>query len=304
MTMQIENDVYSASILPNRGAKISSIKYKPLHMELLLQPEQEEVSDVVTDPSVFSVMDSFGFDDMVPTIDSCRCTDENFHEVILPDHGEVWALPWDCVKTNPANIQCRVQGKALPYTLSRNVSVSDDGLTLSYHLVNQSTHELPLLWAAHALFKTYEGMRLMVPSGMDSILTAIDSPLYGKTETTHPFPIAQGKDISTINPASGLYGKYYFLQPTLDGWCALDIPKPQARILVSFFSEIPLYLGVWMNEGGWGRQNTIGIEPATAAMDSPFRAKKLSMGEFLPPLGETTWRITISVLENLKEQPS
>lgn len=298
MTMKIENDIYSASILPNRGAKISSIYYKPLEMELLLQPEQEGVPEFVTDPSEFSVMDSFGYDDMVPTIDRCLCQDDTYKGVVLPDHGEVWSRPWKCEKINDQNILCSIQGAVLPYHLSRNVSVTENGITLTYHLVNLTSIELPLLWAAHALFKTYEGMRLIVPDYMNYILTAIESPLYGESESIHSFPISREKDISIIKPYTGLYGKYYFLQPTLQGWCALETKQLKSRILVSFASEIPTYLGIWMNEGGWGNQNTIGIEPASAAMDSPFRAEKLSMGEFIPANGETTWHINISVIES------
>jgi hypothetical protein len=297
MTMRIENNIYSACILPNRGAKISSIQYKPLDMELLLQPEQEGVSESITDPSKFSVMDSFGYDDMVPTIDRCHCEDDIYTGVVLPDHGEVWSRPWKCDKIDNQNILCSIQGSVLPYHLSRNVSVSDKGITLTYHLVNLTSMELPLLWAAHALFKTYEGMRLIVPDSMDSIVTAIDSPLYGESDVMHSFPISQEKDFSTIKSDTGLYGKFYFRQPTLQGWCALESKQRNTRILVSFASEIPTYLGIWMNEGGWGNQNTIGIEPASAAMDSPFRAKRLAMGEFIPANGASTWHINISVIE-------
>ncbi len=60
----------------------------------------------------FVSQDMSGWDEMMPTISACR-----FRNITLPDHGEVWGIPWNIDKAT-AELCFSVNGVALPYHFS------------------------------------------------------------------------------------------------------------------------------------------------------------------------------------------
>ena len=64
----LTSDLYDVTILPNRGAKIASIQYKPLMLELLSQLPDEKYQSKPNPLHGFTSEDSTGFDDMFPSI--------------------------------------------------------------------------------------------------------------------------------------------------------------------------------------------------------------------------------------------
>ncbi len=45
-------------------------------------------------PTSIGDYDIGGFDECLPTISACLYPEPPFAGVMMPDHGEVWALPW------------------------------------------------------------------------------------------------------------------------------------------------------------------------------------------------------------------
>ena len=59
----------------------------------------------------------------------------------LPDHGEVWMLPWQDAGTGDGVIRLSVEGRALPYRLSRSLAFSSHRtVRLSYLLKTWETN--------------------------------------------------------------------------------------------------------------------------------------------------------------------
>lgn len=89
----IQSDQIAAQFLPGIGAKMCSRVCKPLGFELLVQrPGKEYVLQPYDGDYVAG--ECSGFDDMFPTIDECFYESYPWKGTRIPDHGEVWSIPW------------------------------------------------------------------------------------------------------------------------------------------------------------------------------------------------------------------
>ena len=90
----------------------------------------------------------------------------------MPDHGEVWSIPWEYEATEK-QVKLSVEGVRFPYVLQKSVYLEESTLHQEYRVENQSDADFDYIWAAHPLFNTSEGMKLIVPKGMHSIVNAV-----------------------------------------------------------------------------------------------------------------------------------
>ncbi len=56
-----------------------------------------------------------------------------------------------------------------------------------------------------------------------------------------------------------------------------------------------MYLGIWVNEGGWQGQYTVGIEPATGGMDSPLQGEQYDQAWSLKGHEVQKWQMSITL---------
>ena len=297
----LQNDALKVVVLPRWGAKLASIFYKPLGLELLWQnPGKQYRKTVYGDP--YEAGEASGFDEMFPTITRCFYEGEPWQGTEMPDHGEVWSIPWEYEITEK-QLLLSVKGVHFPYTLQKSVYLDEAAVHQQYRVANQSVSDFDYIWAAHPLFNTTEGMKLIVPQGMHSIINAVPSKRLGPYGRTYDFPTAKLEDgrifeLSSVpKKNSADYQKYWFLGKVKEGWCSLHNPHKRLNIDMGWPREELPYLGVWVNEGGWEGQYNIAPEPATGAMDRVDLSKMWGMGSLLRSGEVKQWRLSISVRE-------
>lgn len=299
----LENELLIISILPERGAKIASLVYKPIERELFWQLK----GDYTRKPAygdTFTSEDSSGYDDMVMTILPGHHTSFPWKDTDLPDHGELWSLPWDVVREGNS-LNCSVSGIKFPYHFSRKVSLEGSSMVLEFCAVNPTPYDMDFLWAAHGLINISPGSSISVPNGMDRVLNSVSGNRMSEVEKEYSYPIASGDkkenfDLSIVpekNPTG--FQKYYFLKPVSEGWCSFSDKESGLEIRYEWPLEKVPYLGIWLNEGGWADQYNLGIEPATAGMDCPELALKHNMTTVLGARSSLAWQLKISVQQAL-----
>ena len=144
----IESDIMRAQFLPHFGAKMCSLVYKPLERELLVQRPGAQYLLQPYDGD-YVAGECSGFDDMFPTIDECHYDAFPWKGTRLPDHGEVWSIPWQ-LEASDKELHLAVYGVRFPYKLEKWVSfASDSTLRIRYRLTNLSNFDFDFLWAAH-----------------------------------------------------------------------------------------------------------------------------------------------------------
>ncbi|KLU62437.1 hypothetical protein CEB3_c11710 [Peptococcaceae bacterium CEB3] len=296
----LENALLKVTLVPGMGGKIASIIYKPLDSELLWQNSLEKFVESEYD-SPFSDGDMSGMDDMFPTIDECFYPDGPWKGTRLPDHGEVWALPW-ASHIHGTAVTLSVFGVRIPYRLSKIVSLSEGKLDLRYSLKNLSPFDFKFIWALHPLFKVDEFTRIVLPESVKRVINVGNSPLrLGAYGSTHSWPITKHSsgeiyDMSRIlPPGKGNYDKYYVQGSVPEGRCALYNERSGMEIGLTFSPEKVPFLGMWINEGAYHAQYNVAPEPCTGAFDRVDIAAQWGAVSTIPAMDTYEWQIGMDV---------
>jgi hypothetical protein len=276
----IESECVAVQFLPSIGANLCSLIYKPLGLQLLIQRPGAQYKVAPYGGDYVAQGECAGMDDMFPTIDRCFYERDPWQATTLPDHGEVWSIPWDHTIEGDC-LHFATHGVRLPYTLEKTISFVDDGtMHIAYRLTNHSPFDMDFLWAAHPMFMLEEGAELALPDDVQRIITVAspDGKMGGHGDE-HAWPIAvlsdgTPRDLRRIQPkASRSFVKYYAKGRLAAGWCALTYPASKLTLKLSFPVEQVPYLGILPNEGGWQDLYNVFLEPATASFDRPDVAR-------------------------------
>jgi len=295
----LDNGRIRATILPAWGAKTISLVHKGLGVETLWQnPSPVFARTGYADP--YDTGEFAGFDEMFPTVSRCFYESAPWAGAEVPDHGEVWTIPWDHT-IDGDSLTLTVSGVRFPYVLKKTVSLEGDKLVAKYAAANPTCFPLDFIWAAHPLFNANEGMKFVVPAGMNRIVNAVPGEALGGYGERYDFPAARRADGRQIRldrvprrNDTG-YQKYYFAGRVTEGWCMLRDATRELTIGLAWPAEKVPYLGMWLNEGGLAGQYNIAPEPATGGMDRIDFARVWGMGSRLAP-GETReWHLVIAL---------
>lgn len=297
----LETSQARAVFIPKSGGKLQSLYHKGLQREFLYQLEDEHFHlGNYADP--FDNSDTSGFDDMFPSIIEDFYPDYPWKGTHIPDHGEVWALPWQAEIQEDA-LLLSVHSVRFPSVLRKKVYFETDScLRIEYTAENLSPCPFKFLWAAHPLINIEEGTRLSMPEENDPAIINVrcDSTRMGPFGSRYQWPHTTGPDgsshdLSVMHPDLGLNDKYYFASPVKVGQFCVTHPGGDC-LTMGFPADTVPYLGVWVNENGpIIRQKNIAVEPCTAAMDSLVLAQTYDMDSVLPPFGARSWYLTFDL---------
>jgi len=238
-----------------------------------------------------------GFDDMLPTINECYVKGGIWRSALMPDHGEVWALTSRLIPEDE-KITSEVSGVYLPYRLQKEISLNGDTLSIQYRLSNPTEFVMPCLWAAHILINADEETSFEIGDDCRRIRSSLDMhSKLGGYGAVHQWPECEDRQgnrywIDRLDKrGAGVCEKYYFADPFQKR--VVHVKNP--NMTIDFSSPATPYLGIWLNSSGYLDQYNIGIEPATAPMDSPECAKEWGAAAQLEPYQTLCWHISMTM---------
>jgi hypothetical protein len=303
--MRVESDALSATFLPGSGGKLASFVYKPRGLELLIQKPGLAYRTQPYDGD-YVAGECSGCDDMFPTIDACYYQRAPWKGTPIPDHGEVWGLPWEA-QVSAGRLHLATNGVRFPYRLEKWAAMSAPAtLRIDYRLTNLSPFEMDFMWAAHMMITLEEGAELVLPPGVTQVVNRLSfNGGLGHYGDVLGWPHCQTpdgslRDLSHPRPKSAHDADKYFVKGRLpEGWCALKLPHSNVTLRVAFpVAQVP-YLGVLTNEGGFQDLYNIFLEPCTASFDDLNVAKVRGECSVLPVQGTYEWSLQISVSEGI-----
>jgi hypothetical protein len=297
----IETEQMRAVFLPGIGAKLSSLIYKPLNYELLVQRPGKQYLLQPFDGD-YVAGECSGLDDMFPTIDACYYDRFPWAGTRMADHGEVWSLPWE-MAVEQDQLLFSVNGVRFPYRLEKRVQFTQPNiLQLSYRVTNLSSFDFDFLWSAHPMFNLEEGAELVLPQGVKSIVCTMDIPgklgSYGDEFLWPVCTLLDGsqRDLRTMRPKSARDAYKYFLKEKLpEGWCGIKYHHSNFSLVLSFPVERVPYLGVLPNEGGWQDLYNLFLEPCTSPFDRPDAARYRGQGMTLKGGAVYEWHLNLTL---------
>jgi galactose mutarotase-like enzyme len=300
----LENDNFRLEWLPSYGAKLASLQLKKSYErhELLYQSPLKQLV-IPNYGDIFSEYDSSGFDECFPSIDPCILATEGTRALIVPDHGEVWAMPWVYTQVDESTLRFAVTSDEFGYTLVKTIHLHADGFNCDYSLsLDEKTPLLPFLWAPHALFIYDDDTRIIIPERMNRIINVCpQGGFLGNYGDIHNYPMAkkslnQEFDLSLFEVSNESSCEKFYFEQTLGRDELFGFENASYKILLSVDETVSPYLGIWKNQGAFGQHHNFALEPCSGIYDSiqsAFHNKTCAVATNLVP---TSWYFNIKIM--------
>lgn len=268
----LENEKIRAVVMPQFGARIISLIYKPTETEFAWHNPTIPVKK----PSYqIEFEDVSGFFDCLPTTEPCT-----FKGKKLPAAGEVSSEPWKLLrlergrKSITVGMQCAC--KVYPLLINKQLSISRGKavLDLTYRLRNLCDEKLEYHYSGHNTLCINPYYRIILPHEVSRLRIgyAVTDRL-GKMGDEIQWPEALDKEGKTVDlskvgkPCEGT-GENLYTAKLRESWCAAMNEAREEVIGFSFQAEVLPYLLVWINYGGWREYYHIALEPCTGRPDN------------------------------------
>lgn len=296
----MENKWLKLVVLPELGAKIASLIYKPQNFEVFFQPT-DGCFRLSAYGAAFADFDTAGADEMYPTIDACKYPCGYYEGLQLPDHGELWSVPWR-MKATGNRLCFKTRGRVLPYEFKRAMYLHDGCVQMEYQIVNTGDKPLYGVWAFHGLVACDESTQIILPE-ITTVVNVHESAKLGSAGTLYNFPETVDKSGATfrldgIKPRTANdTEKLYVNGKVKTGQAALTLNNNRLLYQLMFPENKVPYLGIWINQGGFKGEYNCALEPASGFYDSPEIAYKLGSIEPLAPGTVLQWYLNIKLEE-------
>jgi galactose mutarotase-like enzyme len=312
----LANDALSVVVIPEIGGKITSLMSRRTGREWLWKNPHLPLRRPPLDASNFGQFDCGGWDEMFPTVNSCRLPNTGWGDRMLTDHGELWYRPWqtltaEVVAGEIASLELAVCDPTLPFRFARTASLAAGcgPLVLNYDLSNIGDRPLPYLWAAHPLLAICPGDSIRIPVDTLTSSTGSIGLELGPGSTPFAWPqmrLRSGKtiDFSQVPQRTAGIAAKLFAEHVSTGCVEVRDETRRESIRISFEPTSIPHVGLWLNYGGWSGASptsyfNAGIEPTTSACDElsvairDEKAKQLDLGE------RHLWQITVKGADDL-----
>jgi hypothetical protein len=198
---------------------------------------------------------------------------------LLPDHGEVWNIPWaiDREAFNQGVLKTSVVLPVSPFRFERCIRLDGNQIQLDYKLENLSDEPEHFLWAMHPLVPIHPGDTLE--------LTAESRELLGNP------PWLDCLDFGTSQPACA---KTY-AGPLREGRAAIKNLHSGDCMAFLWDTKLNHTLGVWLTRGGWHGHHHQALEPSNGSPDALTDACGQNQCGLVPARDRLDWQVTIQI---------
>jgi len=298
----LENEKIRTVILPELGARVLSLIYKPTETEFAWRSPNVPIEK--TNEELENVS---GFFDCIPTTDPCT-----FRGNKLPLGGEVSSKPWKILKIEKrraaVTLKMEARCKIYPLLIRKKITLrkNNSALEIEYEVCNMSTDTLEYHYSGHNTIQVSPYHRLVIPHEVTKLKLGYDSR-FGKMGDMISWPEAadiKGNrvDISKIaGPCEGIMENFYTTK-LKERWCAAINEAKQEAIAVTWQGEALPYLNLCTNTGMWRDYYFAALEPVTGRPDNlEVAVNQWKDYATLKPKEKTTWKQTFILSHNIKQ---
>ncbi|MBM7564026.1 DUF4432 family protein [Paenibacillus sacheonensis] len=266
-TVVMENEKLRVVVMPELGAKIWQIVYKPRDKELLwhhprMTPRKLQLH-ASYDDHFFG-----GWDELYPNDETESIGGETF-----PDHGEIWTLPWHCAiersDEQEAVLRLWVETPISATRIVKTITLraGEAKLRFRHAIENKGRRPQPYLWKLHAAMSANESYRIDLPAE-EVRMESFGSPRTGRTSYDYAWPYAEGADGSLhdmrqVLPFGSGVSEFQYATKMRAGWCALTDTKDGIGFGLSYDREALPSCWIFASYGGWRELQTVVLEPCT-----------------------------------------
>lgn len=252
----LENEFLRLAYIPEIGAKLHEMVYKPLDRDLLFHHPRVELRQPVFGANVDNWWTG-GMDDAIPTGHPCEVDGEE-----LPFLGEVWSLPWQVEQVSTTAVRFTRDGIVTPLRISRLVELrpAETFIRVGYEITNLGTAPLSFIWGLHPGLPVGEATEIDVPAATGIVDTSVPEGRF-RPGQRYSWP----DDRLSAFPAepAGTWD-YHYLTDLSAGWLAVRNRSSRAGFGIEFPVEVFKCVWLWAVDGGWRGIRCVAVEPWTS----------------------------------------
>ena len=265
----LENKYLKVHILPELGAKIYDLIYKPSNYNFLwhnprILPEKVSLGSNYDDHF------SGGWDVLFPNDSPGAVRGENY-----PDHGEVWAQSWKFEITEVSSERCEIHlwcmGRVTPTLMETWISLEKEETKVRFRhkLTNYSLKSLDFLWKLHPAMYISPCHRIDVP-GRKAEFVDPQWSRFGEKVKSFDWPMAKSpdgslvKDYCIVDPVESGHKDFIYVKELKSGWCSITDTEKKIGMGLAFPEDIFTTVWLFLTYGGWRNLYTAILEPCMA----------------------------------------
>lgn len=264
-SVQLENEMISATVLPDVGAKIYDLTWKASGRNILWHNPRIE-------PQRFPIEANFdnywcgGWDEGFPTCDACEHQGESY-----PNLGELRSVSWNIETVtkngNGAVAKLLAFGPISPVRAVKTVMLSGATVKVRYEVTNLGPLPLDFIWGSHPALAVTPATVLHIPAET-GIVGLSSHPSLGSVGETYDWPFlntASGRtDMSRVQSMeAGVFCGHYATRLRA-GWYAVEFRDLDFGLIFSFPLNLCPQLWMWLVYGGWRGYHHVIVEPWTS----------------------------------------
>lgn len=309
----LENDKLRIVVLPEIGGKMIRLSSQKTQRQYLLEPQNRNGS--YHRPfygAVFENYDTSGFDECFPTIsESVYPFPVNNENIIFPDHGEVWSVPWNYSFTGSI-LELSVAGKKFNYEFRKEITLQDNQISIRYSLINLYDQPFYYIWSAHPLLKVTPGDQIFLSTNVEQLfLNWASESRLGMFGDKVPWPIIDSKhprlDYSVVQEKSLAQAIKGFTNRLEESSAAVYFHNSGESLVFESSDPGNNYLGLWLCYGGWPEQGdmkhlTVAIEPCSGRPDTLEEAVRRGEAAVVQSQEKRSWQLDIKLETGVPSQ--
>lgn len=266
-TIELENDWFRITLLPEIGAKIYDLVWKPTSRNYLWHNPRITPQPYPIDAN-FDNYWCGGWDDAFPTCDECNVHGEHF-----PNLGELRSLQWETgfVGQEGGNAVAELTslGPITPVRAKKTVVLRHDPpvIHVYYELSNIGPMPFEFVWGTHPAIDPADSAVLRIPARTGIVDQSSDRRV-GAAGQHYPWPHldVQGQKVDmshALGIEEGIFCRH-FATDLEQGWFAVEDAETGNGILFSFPQDTCTCLMLWLVYGGWRGYRHVIVEPWTS----------------------------------------
>ncbi len=276
----LENDILRVAVLPEVGAKIHQMIFKPTDRDLLFHHPRVEVRKPVFGVNVDNWWTG-GIDECVPTGAPCVVDGEE-----LPYLGEAWSMPWSAERLSATAVAFRRDGVITPFHIERIMELrpGEPFVRMRHQLTNTGTTPFRFIWGIHPGLAVGPATRIQIPARLGVIDESWPQDRLGAPGTTYPWP---KQELTELAETPGGTWDLHYATELEAGWLAAWDARWQSGFGMTFPPDVFKCVWVWLVDGGWRGIRCVAVEPwtgfpsALAAAVEAGHASQLGPGDSL-----------------------
>ena len=252
-TVSLVSEQAEVVVIPELGGRTAELRDLLRGRQWLWRNDRTAVGPVRAGTAYDDVWQG-GFEELFPN-DAPSAGERN-----LPDHGELWSIPWELTEASQSSLTLQTVGPSTGTTVTKSLRLDGPELTIRYRLDPPPSARFPYLFKLHPAFEVNDHCRIELPPGIVEKVSPDFGDLLDSADRQAWPTVAQ---LDRCRSASSSTHEFIYVSEMERGTCGISDMSRGARVDLTYSTDDFPYCWLFITYGGWMGHNVVVLEPCT-----------------------------------------